>query len=104
MLEKILKETSTKALEEKKIKVSSGQPKLDLKSHGEDKDLSYTLEVDELPIIKLKSLENIDYKNYEIKVSDKEVKKRIDDIAKNQDNFKDKSEKETAAKGDLIVF
>jgi len=103
VLEKILKETSTKALEEKKIKVS-GQPKLDLKSHGEDKDLSYTLEVDELPIIKLKSLENIDYKNYEIKVSDKEVKKRIDDIAKNQDNFKDKSEKETAAKGDLIVF
>ena len=34
VLEKILKETSTKALEEKKIKVA-GQPKLDLKSYGE---------------------------------------------------------------------
>ena len=42
MLEKILKETSTQAMEEKKIKVA-GQPKLDLKSYGEGKDLRYTL-------------------------------------------------------------
>ena len=52
VLEKILKETSTKALEEKKIKVA-GQPKLDLKSYGEGKDLNYTLEIDELPSVKL---------------------------------------------------
>ena len=50
VLEKILKETSTRALEEKKIKIA-GQPKLDLKSYGEGKDLNYTLEVDELPSI-----------------------------------------------------
>ena len=50
-MEKILKETSTQALEEKKIKVA-GQPKLDLKSYGEGKDLNYTLEIDELPSIK----------------------------------------------------
>ena len=39
VLEKVLRETSTKALEEKKIKVA-GQPKLELKSHGEGKDLN----------------------------------------------------------------
>merc|ERR1712093_273566 len=72
VLEKILKETSTKALEEKKIKVA-GQPKLDLKSYGEGKDLNYTLEIDELPAVKLKSIENIKYTNYEISVTDKEV-------------------------------
>ena len=38
VLEKVLKETSTQALEEKKIKVA-GQPKLDLKTYGEGKDL-----------------------------------------------------------------
>ena len=54
VLEKILKETSTKALEEKKIKIA-GQPKLDLKSYGEGKDLNYTLEVDELPSFKLQN-------------------------------------------------
>ena len=56
VLDKILKETSTQAIEEKKIKVA-GQPKLDLKSYGEGKDLNYTLEIDEMPSIKLKSME-----------------------------------------------
>ena len=74
VLEKILKETSTKALEEKKIKVA-GQPKLDLKSHGEGKDLNYTLEIDELPFVKLKSLDNIKFIDYEVKVTEDEEKK-----------------------------
>jgi len=103
VLEKILKETSTKALEEKKIKVA-GQPKLDLKSYGEGKDLNYTLEIDELPTIKIQSLENIKFTDYEIKVTDEEVKKRIDDIAKNQKNFIDKKENETSQNGDMVVF
>ena len=103
VLEKILKETSTKALEEKKIKVA-GQPKLNLKSYGEGKDLNYTLEIDELPSIKLQSLENINFIDYEINVADEEIKKRIDEIAKNQNNFVDKSDKEIAKNGDLVAF
>jgi len=103
VLEKILKETSTKALEEKKIKVA-GQPKLDLKSYGEGKDLNYNLEVDELPSIKIQSLESIKYTEYEINVSENETKKKIDELAKNQNNFKDKNENEVSQKGDMIVF
>jgi trigger factor len=103
VLEKILKETSTKALEEKKIKVA-GQPKLDLKSHGEGKDLNYTLEVDELPLIKIESLESIRFTDYEINITENETKKRIDEIAKNQNNFKDRNQKEAAQEGDLVVF
>ena len=103
VLEKILQETSSKALEEKKIKIA-GQPKLEVKSHGEDKDLNYTLEIDELPSVKLNSLESIKYTDYEIKVTEEEIKKRIEDIAKNQDNFKDKEEKESATNNDLVVF
>ena len=103
VLEKVLKETSTKALEEKKIKVA-GQPKLDLKSYGEGKDLNYTLEVDELPSIKIQSLESIKFADYEINVTDNDTKKRIDEIAKNQNNFKDKNDNEVAQEGDLVVF
>ena len=103
VLEKVLKETSTKALEEKKIKVA-GQPKLDLKSYGEGKDLNYTLEVNSLPSISIKSLDSIKYTDYEIKVSEQEIKKKIDDIAKNQDNYKDKNENDKAENGDLIIF
>ena len=103
VLEKILKETSTKAIEEKKIKVA-GQPKLDLKSYGEGKDLNYTLEINELPSIKLKSIENIKFVDYVINITEDETKKKINDIAKNQNNFKDKNENEVAENGDLITF
>ena len=58
VIDGLLKETSTKALEENKIKVA-GQPKIDLKTFGEGKDLDYTMEVDILPDIKLKPLDKI---------------------------------------------
>ena len=90
-------------MKKKKIK-AAGQPKLDLKSYGEGKDLSYTLEVDELPSIKLKSLDLIKSVDYEIKVTETEVAKRVDDIAKNQNNFKDKKENEVSSNGDLVAF
>ena len=103
VLEKILKETSVKALEEKKIK-AAGQPKIDLKSYGEGKDLNYTLEIDELPSFKLKSLDTIKFDDYQIEVTENEIKKKINDIAKNQSNFKNKNENEVAQNGDLVVF
>ena len=103
VLEKILQETSTKALEEKKIK-AAGQPKLDLKSYGEGKDLNYTLEIHELPKIRLQSIENIKFIDYEINVTEDEKNKKMDDIAKNQNNFKDKKENEIAKNGDLVAF
>ena len=55
VLDKVLKDTSTKALQENKIK-PAGQPKIDLKNYGEDKDLEYVISVTELPKIDIKSL------------------------------------------------
>ena len=103
VLDKVLKETSTKALQENKIK-PAGQPKLDLKTYGEDKDLEYILSVTELPKVELKSIENIKFDDYTVKIDQKETDKRINDIAKNQPNFKDASETTKAKKGDLVVF
>ena len=90
-------------MKKKKIKVA-GQPKIDLKSYGEGKDLNYTIEIDELPTIKLKSLENIKFDDYEISVTENEKNKKIEEIAKNQENFKDKDESEVAKNGDLVAF
>ena len=58
VLDKVLKETSTKALSDNKIK-PAGQPKIDLKTYGDDKDLEYILSVTELPKVELKSIENL---------------------------------------------
>ena len=51
VIEKTLNETTFKALKEKNIK-PAGQPKIDIKSSGEDKDLEFTIEVEKFPEIK----------------------------------------------------
>ena len=103
VLDKVLKETSTKALEENKIK-PAGQPKLDLKTYGEDKDLEYVLSVTELPKVELKSIENIKFDEYTVKIDQSETDKRIKEIAKNQPSFKEAVENVEAKEGDLVVF
>ncbi len=103
VLDKVLKETSTKALEENKIK-PAGQPKLDLKTYGEDKDLEYILSVTELPKVELKSIENIKFDEYSVKIDQAETDKRIKEIAKNQPNFKDAADNVAAKEGDLVIF
>ena len=102
VLDKILKETSAKALSENKIK-PAGQPKIDLKTFGENKDLEYIISVTELPKIDLKPIETIKVDEYEVKIDKKEVDKRIEDIAKNQKNFKE-NENAIAKNGDLVSF
>ena len=65
VLDKILKDTSTKALSEQKIK-PAGQPKIDLKKYGEDNDLEYIISVTELPKVEIKSIENIEFEEYDL--------------------------------------
>ena len=103
VLDKVLKETSTKALEENKIK-PAGQPKLDLKTYGEDKELEYVLSVTELPKVDVKSIESIKFDQYSVKIDDSETDKRIKDIAKNQPSFKDASPETKAKEGDLVIL
>ena len=103
VLDKVLKDSSTKALEENKIK-PAGQPKLDLKTYGEDKDLEYILSVTELPKVEVKSIANIKFDDYKVKIDDKETDKRIKEISKNQPNFKEAGDEIKAKDGDLIVF
>ena len=52
VIDKVLRETSSKAISEKKLKIA-GQPKIDLKQFGEGKDLNYELQIDCLPNFKL---------------------------------------------------
>ena len=103
VLDKVLKDTSTKALEENKIK-PAGQPKLDLKTYGEDKDLEYVISVTELPKVEVKSIKNIKFDDYSVKIDEKETDKRIKEIATNQSNFKDASTDSKAKEGDLVIF
>ena len=103
VLDKVLKDTSMKALEENKIR-PAGQPKIDLKTFGEDKDLEYIIKVTELPKIETKGIENIKFDLYNVKIDSSETDKRIKDIAKKQKNFKDVEDTVKSSNGDLVVF
>ena len=103
VIDKILKESSADAIKEKKIKVA-GQPKIDLKTFGEGKDLSYILEIDSLPEVKLKSFENFKATEYKVKVDEKVVQKKIKEIASQHKHFKDKNDGEKAKIGDQVIF
>ena len=101
VIDKILQETSNEALVEKKIK-AAGQPKIDLKTFGEGKDLNYTLEVDSLPKLDLANFEKYKASEYLIKIESNLIDEKIKEIAINNKTFSDKNEK--SIKGDLIIF
>ena len=103
VLDKVLKDTTTKALQEKKIK-PAGQPKIDLKVYGEDKDLEYVISVTEIPKIEIKDIVNIKFDEYSVKIDPKETDKRIQEIGKSQKNFKEVDSNVKAKEGDLVIF
>ena len=103
VIDGILKETSSKAIEDNKIKVA-GQPKIDLKTFGEGKDLDYTIELETLPEIKIKPLNTIKATEYNIEIEKNIIDKRISEIAKSQQNFEDKNENGKTEKGDMVIF
>ena len=103
VLDKVLKDTSAKALEENKIRPAT-QPKIDLKKYGEGKDLEYVMSVTELPQVDTKQLQNIKFDEYKVKIDKKHTDERINQIAKSQNNFKDAGENYKASKGNLVIF
>jgi len=103
VIDKILRETSTKAIEEKKIRIA-GQPKIDLKTFGEGKDLNYELQIDSLPDIKLKSFEKYKAVEYKVKIEDKIINEKLKELSNQNKQFEDKKENEKAEIGDQVVF
>ncbi len=103
VIDKILRETSAQAIKEKKIKIA-GQPKIDLKTFGEGKDLNYVLEIDSLPEITLKSFANYKATDYKIKIEDKIIEDKLKEISSRNKQFEDKKENQKAEKGDQIIF
>ena len=103
VVDKILSETSSKAIDEKKLKVA-GQPKIDLKQFGEGKDLSYELQIDCLPSVILKSFDKFKATDFKVKIEDKVIDEKIKEISEQNKQFEDKNENEIAAIGNQVEF
>ena len=103
VIDKILRETSTKAIDEKKIKVA-GQPKIDLKTFGEGKDLNYELQIDSLPEIALKSFDKYKATDFKVKIEEKIINQKLNELLNQNKQFEDKKNDEKAKIGDQVMF
>jgi len=103
VIEKILQDNTFQALNENKIKPAS-QPKIEIKSSGEDKDLEYIISVEKTPDIKKIDLDKIALTDYKLKIEKKDLDDRINLLAEGQKKYVNKKEDETSIKGDLVVF
>ena len=89
MVDKILRETTNKVIDEQKLKVA-GQPKIDLKQFAEGKDLNYELQIDCLPSVTLKSFEKFKATSYKVKIEDKIIEDKLKEIVNQNKQFEDK--------------
>ena len=103
VVDKILRETTTKAIDEKKLKVA-GQPKIDLKQFGEGKDLNYELQIDCLPSVTLKSFEKFKATSFKVKIENKIIEEKLKEISNQNKQFEDKNDSEKAINGDQVTF
>jgi trigger factor len=103
VVDKILRDTSSKAIDEKKLKVA-GQPKIDLKQFGEGKDLNYELQIDCLPSVTLKSFDKFKATDFKLRIEDKIIDGKLKEISEQNKQFEDKNENEKAIVGDQVVF
>ena len=103
VVDKILRDTSSKAIDDKKLKVA-GQPKLDLKQFGEGKDLNYELQIDCLPSVELKSFDKFKGTDFKLKIEDKIIDEKIKEISGQNKQFEDKNTNEKATLGNQVVF
>jgi trigger factor len=103
VVDKILRDTSSKAIDEQKLKVA-GQPKIDLKQFGEGKDLNYEMQIDCLPSVILKNFDKFKATDFKVKIEDKIIEEKIKEISEQNKQFEDRNENEKAITGNQVIF
>ena len=100
---KYWKRALQKQYKKKKLKIA-GQPKIDLKTFGEGKDLNCEIKLELIADIKLQSFNKFKVSDFSIKVDKKEVDERLDSLAKEYKSFEDKPSSLKSVMGYQIIF
>ena len=90
-------------LKNKKIKPAS-QPKINIKSYGENKNLEFEILVERVPEIKNLNLNNIKVNKYLVASDKKDIDNRLKLLAENSKKYNDKNKNEKAQNTDLVIF
>ncbi|MBK7361605.1 MAG: trigger factor [Micavibrio sp.] len=103
VLEIAVNETSTKALQEKDLKPAL-QPKIEVKSFDEGKDLTYTMSIEVLPKFDVKEYKGLKLQKLVSKPDDKAVTEALEKIAANNHTTVKVEGKRAAKDGDTTVI
>lgn len=103
VLEIAVNETSTKALKDKNLRPAM-QPKIEVKSFDEGKDLTYTMAVEVLPQFEVSDFKGAKLKKLVSKPDDKSVDEALERIASNQRRTKKIEGNRGAKNGDTVVI
>ena len=103
ILEAAVNETSQKALSDKKIKPAM-QPKIEVKSFDDGKDLVYTVSVEAMPEFKIADFKGLKLTKLTAEPAAKDVDEALERIAANNESTTEVTTKRGAKEGDTLVI
>lgn len=103
VLEAAVNETSAKVLKDKELRPAI-QPKIEVKSFDEGKDLTYTMAIEVLPVFKIADFKGLKLEKPVSKADDKSVDEALERIAANNQSTSEVETKRGAKEGDTVVI
>lgn len=103
VLEKTVQESSMKAMSDENLRPAM-QPKIEVKSFDEGKDLEYTMSLEVLPEIELKDFSGLSLERKVAEAGEKEVDEMLAKMAEAQKDYQPVKRKRKSREGDQIVI
>lgn len=103
VLEKAVNESSAKAMKERNLRPAM-QPKIEVKEFDEGKDLTFSLEVEVLPEIKIMDLKGLKLEKPVAKIDKKQIDETLERIASSNKQTQKIEGDRATKKGDVVVM
>lgn len=103
VLEHLAQRAIPQALNEKKVTPAT-QPKLEVKTMEEDKDLEFTLDLEVLPELPELKVDNITLEKWETEVTEKDIDEAVDRILESAPHFEKVADDKAAKSGDAVFI
>ncbi len=103
VLEETVNSTSQEALEQNNVRPAT-QPKIEVISFDEGKDLEYSIEVDVTPEFDIPDLSKLKLERWNVEAEDAQVMEALTNIASQQKNFKKAAKTYKAVDGDAVLM
>lgn len=103
VLDQTVRESSVSLLEERGLR-PAGQPKIEITSFDEGKNLEYDLSVEVLPVIEVMDLSTLELERLKVEASDEEIEQALNRLAEQRKTSEPITGKRKSKKGDVVVI